>query len=199
LAAIYAQTADDGMHPTRQVPEHLREDFCGTALISATWCRGDVRRTAIGLDIDRQALQWGLTHNGDGLVDEPRPRLSLFQGDVRHPMWAAEVVNSVADAPTDATQALARMRVTAEGGADLDPPVDDTVNGSAAQRDSRGVSAAQHESRQHVSEGDDEDEADGDGGSCAAKPVDISCALNFSVCLLHLRSDVVVRPPCFHK
>ena len=32
----------------KQVPQHLREDFCGTALISATWCRGDVRRTATG-------------------------------------------------------------------------------------------------------------------------------------------------------
>lgn len=31
-----------------QVPVHLREDFCGTALISATWCRGDVRRSAVG-------------------------------------------------------------------------------------------------------------------------------------------------------
>jgi hypothetical protein len=31
-----------------QVPLHLREDFCGTAMISATWCKGDVRRTATG-------------------------------------------------------------------------------------------------------------------------------------------------------
>ena len=181
------------MRPTWQVPEHLREDFCGTALISATWCRGDVRRTAIGLDIDHEALQWGLTHHSDGLVDEPRPRLSLFQGDVRDPVDAAEVVRPAASAPSDAAQAFAQFSVT-EGQADAGPPADDSRNGSTAQRDGGEESVAQHGSREHASEAGDEEEADGDGRSCAAKLVDISCALNFSVCLLHQRSDVVVGP-----
>ena len=54
---------------TMQVPLHLREDFCGTALLASTWCRGDiVKRTAVGLDIDRDALTWGMQHNGEGLA-----------------------------------------------------------------------------------------------------------------------------------
>lgn len=54
-----------------QVPLHLREDFCGTALLASTWCRGDiVKRTAMGLDIDGGALTWGMQHNGEGLAGD---------------------------------------------------------------------------------------------------------------------------------
>lgn len=63
-----------------QVPEHLREDFCGTALVAATWCRGDVRRTAIGIDFDRRVLLWGLDHNV--LAHDLGGRICLFQNNV---------------------------------------------------------------------------------------------------------------------
>ena len=85
-----------------QRPEHLREDFCGTALICAVWCRGDCRRTATGLDIDRDALEWGCRENGSGLLGEGiigLPRLCLLRCDVLHPVAAAECVSRLPGAP----------------------------------------------------------------------------------------------------
>lgn len=187
-----------------QVPEHLREDFCGTALISATWCRGDVRRTAIGLDIDREALEWGLDHNGGSLTDEPRPRLCLFKGDVCDPLAAALPVRLPAASADDTAESMAQMTLRAEAQAvDADtsgksgetgPPCGNR-SGSVAQEEGKDAVMMASSIRQHKSNQleDEDEEADSDTGSCPAKPVDITCALNFSVCLLHLRSDVVVR------
>ena len=38
----------------------LREDFCGTAVFSLAWVQSDPARTAIGVDLDRDTLDWGL-------------------------------------------------------------------------------------------------------------------------------------------
>ncbi|NVB38800.1 class I SAM-dependent methyltransferase [Pseudenhygromyxa sp. WMMC2535] len=38
----------------------LREDFCGTAVFSLAWVRSNRERTAIGVDLDGETLQWGL-------------------------------------------------------------------------------------------------------------------------------------------
>jgi len=67
-----------------QVPLHLREDFSGTSLISATWCKSDVRRTAVGVDIDREALQWGWKHNGQAMLGQAESQLCLVEASVRH-------------------------------------------------------------------------------------------------------------------
>jgi SAM-dependent methyltransferase len=40
----------------------LREDFCGTALLSAEWVKGR-NRSAVGVDRDREVLAWGRAHN----------------------------------------------------------------------------------------------------------------------------------------
>lgn len=65
-----------------QVPLHLREDFSGTSLISAAWCKTDVRRTAIGVDIDREALQWGWKHNGENMLSSAGEQLCLIEANV---------------------------------------------------------------------------------------------------------------------
>jgi SAM-dependent methyltransferase len=44
-------------------PLTLREDFCGTALIAATWVRSHRERTALGVDLDEATLSWGREHN----------------------------------------------------------------------------------------------------------------------------------------
>jgi SAM-dependent methyltransferase len=44
-------------------PRSLREDFCGTALISAAWVRSRPDRTAIGVDLDAATLAWARRHN----------------------------------------------------------------------------------------------------------------------------------------
>ena len=45
-----------------KAPVHLREDFCGTALLSATWAKR-AGRTAEGFDLDADTIAWGTAHN----------------------------------------------------------------------------------------------------------------------------------------
>ena len=61
---------------------HMREDFCGTALLCAQWVRGPKERTAEGFDISRATLDWGREHNFRGLGAEAE-RIRLHAADVR--------------------------------------------------------------------------------------------------------------------
>ncbi len=45
-----------------RVPLSLREDFCGTALFCARWVQGRPGRSAVGVDLDRETLDWGRKH-----------------------------------------------------------------------------------------------------------------------------------------
>jgi len=56
-------------------PRILREDFCGTAQLSATWVQRDVQREAYGVDIDREVVAWARSHHGVGRVSSPALRL----------------------------------------------------------------------------------------------------------------------------
>ena len=44
-------------------PRLLKEDFCGTALLSAEWVKKRKKNEAIGVDLDRETLRWGKKHN----------------------------------------------------------------------------------------------------------------------------------------
>lgn len=46
-----------------RAPLSLREDFCGTALIAATWVKSHRKRTALGVDLDAATLEWGRRNN----------------------------------------------------------------------------------------------------------------------------------------
>src|SRR5690625_6076722 len=59
----------------------MREDFCGTALVSTTWVESRKDRTATGVDIDPEGVQWGSDNDMAHLV-EPGERLTLEQRDV---------------------------------------------------------------------------------------------------------------------
>jgi hypothetical protein len=63
-------------------PLHLREDFCGTALLSATWAAGRRDRTAEGFDLDANTLAWGREHNLDP-IGPAADRVTLHARDVR--------------------------------------------------------------------------------------------------------------------
>lgn len=63
-------------------PLHLREDFCGTALLCANWVRGRSPRTAEGFDLCRETLAWGERHNFPPL-GERAARVRLHARDVR--------------------------------------------------------------------------------------------------------------------
>ena len=65
-------------------PVHLREDFCGTALLCSAWVRGRKPRTAEGFDLCRETLAWGERHNFPGLGARAE-RVRLHARDVRSP------------------------------------------------------------------------------------------------------------------
>ncbi len=44
----------------RRVPLRLREDFCGTGWLCAEWVKSHPRRTALGIDLDRAPVAWGI-------------------------------------------------------------------------------------------------------------------------------------------
>jgi hypothetical protein len=60
----------------------LREDFCGTALLSSAWVASNRERTAVGVDIDSNVLAWGDAHNVQPL-GAASTRVTLLQQDVR--------------------------------------------------------------------------------------------------------------------
>ena len=66
----------------RKKPLTMREDFCGTALLCATWVKSDEKRTATGVDFSGETLDWGRKHNVEPL-GEAAARVTLLQEDVR--------------------------------------------------------------------------------------------------------------------
>jgi SAM-dependent methyltransferase len=66
---------------SRREARHLREDFCGTAFLCATWARRE-GCTAEGFDLDPEPLAWGAVHNLEPLGSRAA-RVSLHQKDVR--------------------------------------------------------------------------------------------------------------------
>ena len=66
-----------------RVPLKVREDFCGTALFSAEWCKTDPQRTALGVDLDGPTLEWGRMHTLAGAPPDAVERVTLAQADVR--------------------------------------------------------------------------------------------------------------------
>jgi SAM-dependent methyltransferase len=67
----------------RRRPLRLREDFCGTALLSTEWARSHPRRSAVAVDIDPGPLAWGRAHNLGPAGPEVAGRVELVRADVR--------------------------------------------------------------------------------------------------------------------
>jgi len=61
----------------------MKEDFCGTAYLAVEWCKSDPARTAIGVDIDKPTLDWGLRHNIAPAGTDIAGRITLIESDVR--------------------------------------------------------------------------------------------------------------------
>lgn len=66
-----------------RAPRHFREDFCGTAWLSATWAGRDRENTAEGFDLDPAPLAWGRAHNLSKLDEDARSRVVLHRRDAR--------------------------------------------------------------------------------------------------------------------
>ncbi len=63
-------------------PHHLREDFCGTALLATHWALRGPDCTADGVDLDPDCLDWGTRHNLSQLGDDQQ-QIQLHQEDIR--------------------------------------------------------------------------------------------------------------------
>lgn len=61
---------------------HLREDFCGTALLAAEWIKQGPEFTAEGFDLDEEPIQWGKRNNFAKLGDDAA-RMKFHVKDVR--------------------------------------------------------------------------------------------------------------------
>ena len=61
----------------------LREDFCGTAQTSIEWIRRRPENIAIGVDLDREVLNWSRAHHLSALSADEAQRIELLQEDVR--------------------------------------------------------------------------------------------------------------------
>jgi len=60
----------------------LREDFCGTAAVCCEWVRRRKTNRALGVDLDREVLDWGRRVNLAGLSADQRARVELLEQDV---------------------------------------------------------------------------------------------------------------------
>lgn len=66
-----------------RLPEVLREDFCGTAYLSATWVARREQNRAIGVDLDEPTLAYGREKHIAPLGDAAS-RVTLVNEDVRN-------------------------------------------------------------------------------------------------------------------
>lgn len=66
-----------------RIPLRVREDFCGTALFSAEWCKTDPQRTALGVDLDGPTLEWGRANTLASAPPDAAERVTLACADVR--------------------------------------------------------------------------------------------------------------------
>jgi len=60
----------------------LREDFCGSAVLSLAWVLSKPGRTAIGVDLDQPTMDWGLEHRLVPAGPEAVRRIDLRCADV---------------------------------------------------------------------------------------------------------------------
>ncbi len=65
-----------------RAPTSFREDFCGTAHLATHWVKGGAERTAIGVDISAEPLDWGKEHVLGIAAPSVQRRMRLVQADV---------------------------------------------------------------------------------------------------------------------
>lgn len=61
----------------------LREDFCGTFAVCCEWVKSNKKRTALGVDLCPETLQWGKDNNLSELTQTESERVRLIEQDVR--------------------------------------------------------------------------------------------------------------------
>ncbi|XP_031286011.1 uncharacterized protein LOC116144708 [Pistacia vera] len=144
-------------------PLHLQEDFCGTALLSTEWLRSDSRRTAVGLDLDLEALEWCMENNVNKVGADCYSRISLFHGNVLQPLEAK----------------LVRC-----------DPQELVRNITLKENDNSSEASTLDSARQDGSTASSDNNCSMRTYPLQAR--DIVCAFNYSCCCLHKRADLVL-------
>jgi len=80
----FIEKAYEHYNPGRK-PIHFREDFCGTAAMCAEWLSRDAERTAEGIDLDPEPVEWGKQRNFNG-VEDGLARMTFRLADVTVPV-----------------------------------------------------------------------------------------------------------------
>ncbi|MEM7159097.1 MAG: class I SAM-dependent methyltransferase [Myxococcota bacterium] len=60
----------------------LREDFCGTAVLSLAWVESKKKRTAIGVDLDQPTMDWGVENRIGPAGRKVADRIDLRRANV---------------------------------------------------------------------------------------------------------------------
>ncbi|CAI0544266.1 unnamed protein product [Linum tenue] len=156
------------MYVGGRVPLHFQEDFCGTALLSTEWLRGDSRRTAVGVDLDLEALEWCTENNINKVGADVCSRISLFHGNVLQPL-EAKLLRIESEELSISTIKLE------EGGTGEEPvPTGDVLDSSTKA----GLQCSPDD--KYLKR------------NCSLPARDIVCAFNFSCCCLHKRAELVL-------
>ncbi|KAI4382252.1 hypothetical protein MLD38_008240 [Melastoma candidum] len=145
-------------------PLHLQEDFCGTALLSTEWLRSDPRRTAVGLDLDFEALNWCIKNNISTFGSNESSRISLFHGNVLQP-FEATLVSLEPQELVRAIRISDQQASTEDGEEESDPQVDLITS---PEEQLLKTNLKQIPGR------------------------DIICAFNYSCCCLHKRGELLL-------
>lgn len=66
-------------------PLTLREDFCGTFLISCAWAKSNPKRKAMGMDLDPEPVEYGKKNGLMKIKPEQRKRVNIVLQDVCKP------------------------------------------------------------------------------------------------------------------
>lgn len=130
---------------------------------SAEWLRSDPRRTAVGLDLDVEALDWCMENNFNRIGADGYSRISLFHGNVLRPLEAklvksqlGDVIGNITLQDSPADSGTVPLRSTMKLHADI------TTNGEIVKR------------------------------NFPLPTRDIVCAFNYSCCCLHKRRELVL-------
>ncbi len=67
---------------TGRPPQTLREDFCGTSLLCCEWIKDDNSKSAVGVDLDPDVLNWGSENNIAHLNEDQQKRMTIVQENV---------------------------------------------------------------------------------------------------------------------
>ncbi len=65
-----------------KTPLSMKEDFCGTSYLSVEWCKSDPQRTAVGVDLCKDTLEWGRKRNIEPAGTDVAGRIQLINDDV---------------------------------------------------------------------------------------------------------------------